>query len=108
MCWLSFLSVTLWEQHICPSPIHRIAYGFFASIVPKSAYMSFLDVPPEESDKRIQQTRNMTEMFETLEELKKTRNKALFLALADKWAIVDARKPIPEVERYILRALRLR
>ena len=64
-----------------PSPIHRIAYQFFASVVPKSDYMFFLDVSPEEADKRIRQTRNETEMFETLEELKKTRRKALALAL---------------------------
>lgn len=84
-----------------PSPFHMIAYRFFASIVPKSDYMFFLDVPPEEADRRIQQTRTETEMFETLEELKKTRDKALFLALADRWRIIDAGQPISKVERDI-------
>jgi len=84
-----------------PSPIHRIAYQFFASVVPKSDYMFFLDVPPEEADKRIRQTRKQTEMFETLEELKKTRSKALSLTIIDKWTIIDAGQPVSEVEKDI-------
>ena len=88
-----------------PSPIHRIAYQFFAFVVPKSGYMFFLDIPPEEADKRIRQTRKQTEMFETLEELKKTRRKALNLALIDKWRIIDAGQPIFNVEKDILTAL---
>jgi dTMP kinase len=90
-----------------PSPIHRIAYQFFASVVPKSDYMFFLDVPPEEADKRIRQTRKQTEMFETLEELKRTRRKALTLALIDKWTIIDAGQPISEVEKDIETVLHL-
>jgi dTMP kinase len=88
-----------------PSPIHRTAYLFFASVVPKSDYMFFLDVPPEEADKRIRQTRNETEMFETLEELKKTRSKALSLALTDKWRILDAGQPVSDVQKDLLAAL---
>ena len=84
-----------------PSPIHRIAYQFFASVVPKSDYMFFLDVSPEEADKRIRKTRNETEMFETLEELKKIRRKALTLASIDKWTIIDAGQPIIQVEKDI-------
>jgi dTMP kinase len=84
-----------------PSPIYRIAYQFFGSVVPKSDYMFFLDVSPEEADKRIRKTRNETEMFETLEELKKIRRKALTLALIDKWTIIDAGQPILEVEKDI-------
>ncbi len=84
-----------------PSPFHRIAYYLFASVVPKSDYMFFLDVPPEEADKRIRQTRKETEMFETLEQLKKTRNKALFLAQTDKWRIIDAGQPVSRVEKDI-------
>jgi len=90
-----------------PSPSHRIAYQFFASVVPKSDYMFFLDVSPEEAEKRIRQTRNATEMFESLEELKKTRNKALTLALIDKWTIIDAEQPISEVEKDIETVLHL-
>jgi dTMP kinase len=84
-----------------PSPIHGIAYRFFTWIVPKSDYMFFLDVPSEEADKRIRQTRKQTEMFETLEELKKTRSKALTLAQIDKWTIIDAEQPASNVEKDI-------
>jgi dTMP kinase len=90
-----------------PSPIHRIAYQFFASVVPKSNYMFFLDVSPQEADKRIRQTRNETEMFESLEELKKMRRKALTLALMDRWTIIDAGQPISEVEKDIETAVHL-
>jgi dTMP kinase len=90
-----------------PSPIHRIAYQFFASVVPKSDYMFFLDVSPQEADKRIRQTRNETEMFESLEELKKMRRKALTLALMDRWTIIDAGQPISEVEKDIETAVHL-
>jgi dTMP kinase len=90
-----------------PSPIHRIAYQFFASVVPKSDYMFFLDISPQEADKRIRQTRNETEMFESLEELKKMRRKALTLALMDRWTIIDAGQPISEVEKDIETAVHL-
>jgi len=90
-----------------PSPIHRIAYQFFASFVPKSEYMFFLDVSPQEADRRIRQTRKETEMFETLEELKKIRRKALSLALIDKWIIIDAGQPTSEVEKDIETVLHL-
>lgn len=90
-----------------PSPIHRIAYQFFSSVVPKSDYMFFLDVPSEEADKRIRQTRNETEMFETREELERTRSKALTLALIGKWTIIDAGQPVSEVEQDIETVLHL-
>jgi len=88
-----------------PSPLHRIAYHFFASIVPTSNLMFFLDVNPEEAYRRIQQTRNKREMFESLEELKRTRRKALSLASIDKWTIINANKPIKDVEKEIRKSL---
>lgn len=84
-----------------PQPLHRIAYHFFAAIVPTSEYMFFLDVYPEEAYRRIQQTRERQEIFESLEELKLTRRKALSLALIGKWTIVDANGPIKDVEKDI-------
>jgi len=88
-----------------PSPLHRIAYHFFASIVPTSNLMFFLDVNPEEAYRRIQQTRDRREMFESLEELKRIRRKALDLASIDKWIIMNANKPINEVEKEIRKSL---
>ena len=84
-----------------PSPLHRIAYHFFASIVPTSNLMFFLDVNSEEAYRRIQQTRNKREMFESLEELERTRRKALSLALIDKWTIINAGKSIKDIEEEI-------
>ena len=88
-----------------PSPLHRIAYHFFASIVPTSNLMFFLDVDPEEAYRRIQQTRDRREMFESLEELKRIRRKALDLASIDKWTITNANKPVNEVEKDIRKSL---
>ncbi|MGQ9530207.1 MAG: thymidylate kinase [Candidatus Bathycorpusculaceae bacterium] len=81
-----------------PSPLHRIAYHFFASIVPTSNFMFFLDVAPEEAHKRIRQGRKRQEMFESLEELERIRSKALFLAAAGRWTIINANRPIEEIE----------
>ena len=88
-----------------PSPLHKICHHFFASIVPTSSFMFFLDVKPEEAYKRIRQTRKILEMFESLEELKEIRHKALSLALMHNWIIVDANKPINDVEKEIRKSL---
>lgn len=88
-----------------PSPFHRIAYHFFALIVPKSNFMFFLNVRPDEACRRIQRTRRRLEMFESLEELKQVRCKALSLALLYNWTILDAGKPIAEVETEIRKLL---
>jgi len=88
-----------------PSPLHRIGYHFFASIVPTSNLMFFLDVNPEEAYRRIQQERNKREMFESLVELKRIRHKALSLASIDKWTIIDGNNPISNVEKEIRKSL---
>jgi len=88
-----------------PSPLHMIAYHFFAFIVPTSNFMFFLDVSPEEAYRRIRQARNKREMFESLEELKQIRRKALSLALMDKWKIVNANKPVKSIEKEIRKSL---
>jgi dTMP kinase len=88
-----------------PAPLHRIGYHFFASIVPTSNLMFFLDVTPQEAYRRIQQDRSKREMFENLEELKRIRHKALSLALVDKWAVMNGDKPVKDVEREIRKLL---
>lgn len=88
-----------------PPPLHRIAYEFFASIVPTSDFMFFLDVPPREASRRIQQTRRRLEMFENLQELEHTRLKALSLAMMGRWNVIDAGKSIGDVEKDIARTL---
>jgi len=86
-----------------PSPAHRIAYHFFASIVPTSDLMFFLDVEPKEAFRRIQLTREKLEMFESHEELEQIREKALSLALIDNWTVLDANQSITEVQAQIRR-----
>lgn len=88
-----------------PSPLDRIAYHFFASVVPTSNLMFFLDVNPEEAYRRIQQERKRREMFESLEELKWIRHKALSLALIGNWTVIDANKPVKDVEKEIRKSL---
>jgi dTMP kinase len=88
-----------------PSPLHRIAYSFFAFFVPTSNLMFFLDVKPQKGYRRIQKERKRREMFESLEELKRIRHKALSLALMGKWTIVDADNPIKIVEKEIRKSL---
>jgi len=84
-----------------PSPLHKIAYHFFALIVPTSNCMFLLDVEPHEAYRRIQLARERQEMFENLGELEQIRRKALSLAVAGNWRILDASKPIAEVESEI-------
>jgi dTMP kinase len=88
-----------------PSPFDRISYQFFASVVPTSNLMFFLDVPPEEAVRRIKLTRTALEMFENLNELKKIRKKALDLARLGNWQIIDGGKTVEEVEKEIVNAL---
>jgi len=88
-----------------PSPLHIIAYHFFDFFVPTSNLMFFLDVTPKEAYRRIQQTRKRREMFESLEELKLTRRKALSLAWIGKWTIVDANRPLKDIEKEIITSL---
>jgi len=84
-----------------PSPLHRITYHFFAFVVPTSNHMFFLDVKPEEAHRRIQQTRKNREIFESLEELERIRRRALFLASTGKWTIINANRPVKDIEKEI-------
>lgn len=88
-----------------PSPLSAIAYNFFASVVPLSDHMFFLDVTPKEAHRRILETRRRREMFENLEELEHVRKRALSLVSTGKWTIIDADKPAGEIEKTILRSL---
>jgi dTMP kinase len=88
-----------------PSPMHKIAYPFFALWVPKSEFMFFLDVSPKEAYRRILNARSKREMFESLEELERIRHKALALAMMGNWKIVNANRPIKDVQGKIREAL---
>jgi len=88
-----------------PSPLHRLAYLFFASTVPTSEFMFFLDVSPEEAEKRLRQTRRNFEMFENLGQLRVIRKKAVLLASTGKWRIINAEKSKREIEKHLVAAL---
>ena len=88
-----------------PSSLFTVAYEFFASIVPTSDFMFFLDVTPEEAYRRILQTRERQEMFENRKELEQIRCRALSLALKGKWIIINADKPVGNIEKEILQSL---
>ena len=88
-----------------PSPLHRIAYHFFALFVPEPDAMFFLDAAPEEAYRRIRQNRKRHEMFESVPELKKIRVKGLFLAQIGHWIIINADKSADEVEVEIIKML---
>jgi len=90
-----------------PSPLHRIAYHFFALFVPKSDSMFFLDTTPQEAYRRIRLARKDQEMFESINELRKVRAKGLSLALIGKWQIIDADRSIEEVGVEIQRLLKV-
>jgi dTMP kinase len=89
---------------------NSILYDFFASIVPASDYMFFLDVPPEEASKRIRENRDLRalEMFENIENLRRIRAKALSLVSTDKWKIINGGHTTEEVEKDIAEKLALR
>jgi dTMP kinase len=86
-----------------PVPLDRIAYHFFATLVPTSDYMFFLDVTPDEADRRLRETRERLEMFENLQELQQTRRKAMLLACLGKWTIINANQPMGDVQEAIRR-----
>jgi len=90
-----------------PRPLDHIAYDFFVAVVPKSQHMFFLDVPPNVAENRLRENREKLEMFENISELQQTRAKALSLASADKWIIVNANEPINRVQELIRKSLSL-
>jgi len=85
-----------------PPPLHRIAYHFFAALLPSPGFRFFLDVEPEEAHRRIVEIRSQMEMFESLEQLGRVKDKALSLARTGSWIIIDANQPEEIVEAQIL------
>lgn len=90
-----------------PSPLHKIGYGLFASVVPTSGFMLFLDVSPEEAYRRILETRGRQETFENLRELRLVRQRALSLLPMGDWLVVDGDKPVERVEEEVRRLLKM-
>jgi dTMP kinase len=89
-----------------PAPLDRIAYHLFATVVPTSHLMFFLDVTPTEADRRLRETREKLEMFENFEELEQIRRKAISLASVGRWTIINANKPTKDVQEVIRKSVR--
>ena len=82
-----------------PSPVDKVAYHFFATIVPKPENLLFIDIKPEVAYRRImRRAHDVPEMFEKPEALQRIRTKGLELARLGKWQILDGTKPVSEVE----------
>lgn len=84
-----------------PSPVDKIAYHFFYTLVPKPKLTFFIDVPPIIAYSRIINRTDRYEMFEEPEKLLKIRQKGRALALLARWYIIDGSKPEAEVESKI-------
>jgi dTMP kinase len=91
-----------------PSPTDKIAYHFFAAIVPKPWKMFFIDVKPEMAyDRIVRRKDDSLEMFEKPEALRKVRMKGLELASLGRWLIIDGGRSLEEVELSMLSCLEL-
>jgi thymidylate kinase len=76
-----------------PKKLASFAYRFFANFVPVSDYMFLLDASPEELYDRIEK-RDFKEIFETLDELKKVRDKVLMLT--KDWHVIDTKGSVDD------------
>lgn len=70
-----------------PRPLVKPTYSLVSLILPRSPNMFFLDVEPGEALRRIHLRGNGREMFESLEHLRKNRERALLIT--DGWKVVD-------------------
>jgi thymidylate kinase len=64
-------------------------------------------VSPSVAERRLLENREKLEMFENIDELQRTRLKALSLAAGDKWTILDANETIGNVQDSIRKSLSL-
>jgi dTMP kinase len=91
-----------------PSPMDKMAYHFFATIVPKPERIFYIDIKPEIAYERSSKRAGKApEMFEKLEALQKIRRRALQLVSLGKWLIIDGEKPANDVELMIRNSLKL-
>lgn len=84
-----------------PSPLHKLAYLVFKITMPDGDHMFFIDVTPEEAHRRIEESRDEKEMFESLERLTKVRGRVLELARGKEWKVLDGYKPVDEIQNQI-------
>jgi dTMP kinase len=76
-----------------PKRLAGFFYKFFANFVPVSDYMFLLDASPDELYSRVEK-RDFKEIFETLDELQKVRDKVLMLT--KDWHVIDTNGSVEE------------
>ncbi len=85
-----------------PTPMDKMAYHFFAIIVPKPDKVFLIDIKPEIAYERISKRENKAfEIFEKPESLTKIRIKGIELASIGKWFIIDGNGSASEIEHII-------
>ncbi len=84
-----------------PEPLHRVAYLFLYRLVPLSSHMYFIDVSPDEAQRRIEARRGRREMFESLERLRQVRGKALSLIGKGSWTVIDGDRHWRVIHRHL-------
>ena len=91
-----------------PSPMDKVAYHFFVTIVPKPEKIFFIEIKPEIAYERsLRRAGKAPEMFEKLEALQKIRRRGLQLVSLGKWLTIDGEKPANGVELIIRNSLKL-
>ncbi len=81
-----------------PYPLAKTLYHSFSTLLPSTKYKIFLDVEPEIAIERIN-GRPRKQMFENMRSLKKVRSRVL--RLVNDWYIIDASKPLEDVQNDI-------
>jgi dTMP kinase len=84
-----------------PFPLGAFAYHFFAYLLPRPMHTIFLDIDPEEAHRRVAVRERDREMFESLDQLKKIRVRAIALARVNGWAFIDGSGVLGDVESRI-------
>jgi len=87
-----------------PGPIITPTYRLVGSILPTSDEMFFLDVQPQEALRRVKLRGEKEEMFETLFQMEKVRERAKLIT--GDWIIVDGNEPADKVFLQILKELK--
>ncbi|MHA2055459.1 MAG: thymidylate kinase [Candidatus Hodarchaeales archaeon] len=72
-----------------PSSLVLFGYDFFSFLLPKSDFLFYLKVTPENARNRIQTRGEMEEMFEQLPKLQKMYKKMNYVTKLKEWRVID-------------------
>lgn len=83
-----------------PNGINELVYKIVSNVLPKSDCMFFLDVSPEESERRIKSRGDDEEMFDSLESLRKIRSRTRNVTY--EWNVVPGDDPADVISQKII------